>query len=458
MNMCINKNEYLRQIIDPARRVCKRYGYLPSVLIAQSCLENGFGMAEDCRALVTANNLVGIKKDLLNKSWVDIGLSVWPGESISKITPEEYDGKTVKIRDSFRVYDCPEQSFTDFLLFLTYASNDGPGGRPKYGGEVLALKDPESLIRAISVRGYATDSGYVSKVMKIIRQQNLTQYDNLTEAEPTQFIPEALTKTMSNHKIEDRTAINQKEASLAYARTEKICFIVVHYLGVPNADNPDLYNRGYGGNFYVARNGNIYMAADPKKVAVKHCGGGLQGAGGHSFYGICTNANSIGIECGVCYTDSGEKSPSAESDKWYFTKETQESLVWLVKRLMKEYGISADHVIRHYDVTGKICPNPYVKNNRLKTSWTWNEFKSKISDPCKDVAYRVQCGKYTNKATAIVSRDEIKTAGFHAIVLEGKKKYIVQCGLFENKQNAINLKKKLRLAGFPVKVKEVSAV
>ena len=36
-----------------------------------------------------------------------------------------------------------------------------------------------------------------------------------------------------------------------------------------------------------------------------------------------------------------------------------------------EYNISFDHVIRHYDVTGKICPNPYVKNNKLKTSWTW---------------------------------------------------------------------------------------
>ena len=48
MNPCKNQSEYLQQIINPARRVCKRYGYLPSVLIAQSCLENGYGMAADC--------------------------------------------------------------------------------------------------------------------------------------------------------------------------------------------------------------------------------------------------------------------------------------------------------------------------------------------------------------------------------------------------------------------------
>lgn len=45
---------------------------------------------------------------------------------------------------------------------------------------------------------------------------------------------------------------------------------------------------------------------------------------------------------------------------------------------MDEYNIDIDHVIRHYDVNAKLCPNPYVKNNKLKTSWTWDEFKSNL--------------------------------------------------------------------------------
>ena len=72
------------------------------------------------------------------------------------------------------------------------------------------------------------------------------------------------------------------------------------------------------------------------------------------------------------------KEASGDSDQWYFTTETQESLVWLVAKLMKEYGIGIDHVIRHYDVTGKICPNPYVKNNKMRTSWTWDEFLARV--------------------------------------------------------------------------------
>jgi peptidoglycan hydrolase-like protein with peptidoglycan-binding domain len=45
---------------------------------------------------------------------------------------------------------------------------------------------------------------------------------------------------------------------------------------------------------------------------------------------------------------------------------------------MKEYDIDIDHVIRHYDVTGKCCPNPYVLDNRRKTSWTWEQFKERV--------------------------------------------------------------------------------
>ena len=174
--------------------------------------------------------------------------------------------------------------------------------------------------------------------------------------------------------------------------SNKIEFIVVHYLGVPNADNPYLYGGGYGGHYNIQRDGSVYKAADPKTTAVWHCGGGLQGSGGHTFHGICTNYNSIGIECGVCYSDTSVKEASGDSDQWYFTTETQESLVWLVAKLMKEYGIGIDHVIRHYDVTGKICPNPYVKNNKTRTSWTWDEFLARVKQQAGDPSSAIRTG------------------------------------------------------------------
>jgi len=168
-------------------------------------------------------------------------------------------------------------------------------------------------------------------------------------------------------KSSEQTNLNQVPASRG---DNPIEWIVVHYLGVENADNEYLYGGGYGGHFYVSRAGEVYKAADPRSAVTWHCGGGLQGydPGSATYHNICTNYNSIGIENGVCF----------DSD-WYFTTETQESLVWLVNNLMSEYGIDKDHVIRHWDVTGKNCPAPYVANNRHNTSWTWDEFKSKLN-------------------------------------------------------------------------------
>lgn len=399
--------DYINEVSLPAQKACKRYGYLPSVLIAQSCLENGFGIRDywdnpEIEKLMEVNNVVGIKSQLLNDSWSEY--TVWNHKSITKNTPEEYSGKMVTIKDDFRMYDSIEQSFCDFLLFLTYASNYGKGGKPKYGEEVLSIKDPETLIKRVSSLGYATGSTYPTSVMRIVNKHNLTRFDDLTNVEPSMIVPDSLklkygltgstistadiiiptanVKKLEDKKINDITAENRNEVPASRGE-HSIEFIVCHYLGVPNADNPYLYGGGYGGHYNIKRNGQIFKAADPRTAVVWQCGGGLQGPDGHDFYKICTNYNSIGIECGVCYAGT-EKEPSGESDKWFFTEETQESLVYLVSKLMDEYDVPFDHVIRHYDVTGKICPNPYVRNNGLNGNWTWREFKTNLLQYRKD--------------------------------------------------------------------------
>lgn len=429
MKTCTTEREYINLITLSVQKACKRYGYLPSVLIAQSCLENGYGIPSywdnpEIKKLLDVNNMVGIKSSLLNNSWSDY--TVWKGDSILKKTPEEYGGKMVTITDYFRQYDSIERSFCDFLLFLTYASNNGKGGTPKYGKNVLSIKDPETLIKKVSSLGYATGSSYPTSVMRIINKHNLTQYDNLNNIQPTDIVPDIIKQEKSNMnqsniiKLTNRTIIDITDRNRSEVPRSRggnsITYIVVHYLGVPNADNPDLYGGGYGGHYNIKRNGSIYKAANPRTAVVWHCGGGLQGSGGHSFYGKCTNYNSIGIECGVS-ANTTAKDLSGDSGLWYFTEETQESLVWLVSKLMDEYGISFDHVIRHYDVTGKICPNPYVKNNKYKTSWTWDQFKANLKQYRKDGTITLYSGTTVSSITSSTksylskgdSGDEVKT-------------------------------------------------
>ena len=369
----MTQKEWIDLISPIAQKVCNDYGYLPSVLTAQTCQETGYGTTD---LATKCHNIIGMKSSLLNDSWKDYTL--WDGTSYNKVTIEFTPaGQKYDKPDNFRVYTTYEECLADYLLFMAHGAYS-VGGTPKYA-DLLTERDPETLITKVAGRGYCTDPNYPKAIMNIIDKWGLKKLDK--EVEPVNY-----THRLADRKIIDITGQNKAPKS----RTEKIQWIVVHYLGVPNADNPYLYNGGYGGHYNIKRNGDIYCAVNPSKGVVWQCGGKIQGeskdADGvapHRYYGKCTNYNSIGIENGVCYAGT-EKSPSGTSDKWYFTTETQASLVWLVSKLMDDYGIKIDHVIRHFDVTGKCCPNPYVRNNHYMTNWTWSEFIANVKQYRKD--------------------------------------------------------------------------
>lgn len=70
------------------------------------------------------------------------------------------------------------------------------------------------------------------------------------------------------------------------------------------------------------------------------------------------NHDTISIECCIP-DDTGE-----------FTDKTYTTLVHLVAWLCGRYGITTEDVIRHYDVTGKMCPKYYVEHEDA-----WKQFK-----------------------------------------------------------------------------------
>ena len=147
-------------------------------------------------------------------------------------------------------------------------------------------------------------------------------------------------------------------------------FIAVHYLGVVGQNNR-VSPGGYGAHYYIYWDGTIYQAADHNAVLWQVGTGGCY----TQKHPKARNNNTIGIE--MCCKCDGDTRQSG--DKWYFTEETQKACVWLVQKLMKDLGIPASNVLRHYDIVNKTCPAPYVHNNKYRTSWTWDEFKAKIS-------------------------------------------------------------------------------
>ena len=114
-----------------------------------------------------------------------------------------------------------------------------------------------------------------------------------------------------------------------------------------------------------------------------------QTTGGAQFNGIATNSNTISIEiCSSCKYGYSLAVPNHEG--WYFTEEVLDNAVKLTKLLMQQYGIPIGRVVRHYDITGKLCPalvgwnDHYVMRNdgkskiRKNNSEQWKDFKDRL--------------------------------------------------------------------------------
>lgn len=148
-------------------------------------------------------------------------------------------------------------------------------------------------------------------------------------------------------------------------RHTTIKYLVLHY----TANNGDTAlgncqyfsgaNRNASAHYFVDENG-VYRSVRDMNVAW-HCGS----TNGYK-HKYCRNTNSIGIE--MC-------SRKDSNGKFYIKEETIANAIELTKFLMEKYDIKVENVIRHYDVTGKICPEPLVRDEKL-----WLAFKDRLEE------------------------------------------------------------------------------
>lgn len=118
-------------------------------------------------------------------------------------------------------------------------------------------------------------------------------------------------------------------------------------------------------------------------------------------YAAANNNRGV-IHIEVCHPNSSGK----------FNAVTIAALGELVRSLMKKYSISADKVVRHYDLTGKHCPMYYVDETR------WAALHDSITAVPAKKLYRVQVGAFSSKANAEAYLNKVKEAGFNAFIVE----------------------------------------
>lgn len=140
--------------------------------------------------------------------------------------------------------------------------------------------------------------------------------------------------------------------------------IAIHYVGNPGTtaqQNHDYYDQPdttVSSHFLIGLDGEIIQCIpmDEKSSATND-----------------RNLDTLSIE--VCHPDATGQ----------FTQASYDALVKLTAWLCDYCGIGRDHVIRHYDVTGKLCPG--IKGWNLENGSNdkkWQTFKAQLSAEAKD--------------------------------------------------------------------------
>lgn len=134
--------------------------------------------------------------------------------------------------------------------------------------------------------------------------------------------------------------------------------IVVHYVGNPGvsaANNRSYFenlkdtHEAYASSHYIVGLGGEVIQCIPLNE-ISYCSNNR-------------NKDTIAIE--VCHPDEMGK----------FTDKSYNNLVKLCAWLCKNYKLSSKDLIRHYDVTGKLCPIYYVENPE-----EWEKFKLDVEN------------------------------------------------------------------------------
>ena len=180
------------------------------------------------------------------------------------------------------------------------------------------------------------------------------------------------------------------------SKNRKIKYIVIHYTaGITSKPGTAKSNAKYfakettktSADFIIDDENIVQYNPDIKNRYCWHCGGSKYKTKGGSLYKVCTSANSIGIE--MCSTNSAKKVTNPNDTNWYFTDAVIANCVELTKKLMEEYDIKADHIIRHYDVNGKPCPGVIGWNEDTNDISKWQDFIIRVSPIPEEIIMEV---------------------------------------------------------------------
>lgn len=154
----INQEQaFIDKISAYAKVLQSEYGVLPSISIAQAILESNWGNSELSEKY---NNFYGIKGSE-------------EANTVLMNTKEFVDEEWIEINGRFRIYE----SWQDSMNAHTKLFVEGTTWNPQQYAAVLAADNYRDAAFALQASGYATDPTYPEKLIELIQQYKLDQFD-----------------------------------------------------------------------------------------------------------------------------------------------------------------------------------------------------------------------------------------------------------------------------------------
>lgn len=157
LNTNQDKEEFIIKISGYAQTLEEEHDVLASISIAQAILESDWGSSE---LSAKYNNFYGVKGSN-------------PQNTVNMTTKEYVNGEWITIKAPFRTYSDWRDSMRDHALLFVNGTKWNPDQYKTVVGEDDYKKAAEALYKS----GYATDPGYTKKLVDVIEQYELYQYD-----------------------------------------------------------------------------------------------------------------------------------------------------------------------------------------------------------------------------------------------------------------------------------------
>lgn len=239
------------------------------------------------------------------------------------------------------------------------------------GDDVIALQ------HLLNVEGYKLTidgdfGGKTETAVKMFQKAHNLEADGIVGTQTWAALGVKNTTTTNNSKCVDPSVI-YAPLSCCITRTPNrtIKYLAIHYTagGSSAAGKAKTMKTSWektkraSADFGVDDRDMVQFNPDPSQYRCWSVGDKKNPySGGGSLYGKATNSNTISIE--ICSSlKSGTSASKPNHEGWYFTEAALSNAVRLAKILMKKYNIPIERVVRHYDISGKICPGIIGWNN-----------------------------------------------------------------------------------------------